>query len=340
MRCTFAKLLSRNDTAQGNNQAGPLIPRSLAPFFPELDESQKYPRVSLQIELLDGDSPLEVVEAKLIWYKSKSEYHLTNIRPIIPLWTQDDAIRFERIGFAEYRLQLVRQGSELWEEIAEHTIYPGRCGLLLGDIQDFENLKVATAPRSRRKRGLHNQEFDVEKFQREAEDKFSRRKRNLSTILHDPDKTSMRTLQHDECVTRLAKSRALRTVKKTAGKQTGIDLKAEGEDIIAIFEIKTLRGDEMRQFRTATGQLNHYSFETSLELGNADRTIHRVICTDRRPDKHWQDYATSWNIGVIWLPEKSNRKKKSREQEKAEKPGATTLGWRMLHELTNAVAVC
>lgn len=334
MRCTFAKLLSRNDTAHGNNQSGPLIPRALSPFFPELDESQKRPRASLRIELRDGDSLLEVVEAKFIWYKSKSEYHLTNIRPIIPLWTQDDAIRFERLGFAEYRLQLVRQGSELWEEIAEQTIHPGRCGLLLGDVQDFENLKVATAPRGRQRRGLHNQKFDAEKFQREAKDRFNRRKRKSSISVLDPDKTPTRSWQHDECVTRLSKY--LDPDSLSSGKHTGIDLKAERGDVIIIFEVKTLRGDERRQFRAAVGQLDDYSFETSMELGNEDKTIHRIICTDRRPSKRWQDFATHWEIGVIWLPERSNHKKKK----EAEKPGSTSTAQRMLRELTRVTPVC
>lgn len=333
MQCTFAKLLSHNDTSQTIHQGGPLIPKALSPFFQELDRSQDISEAFLKIELQDGYTSLGVVQARYVWYKSKSECHLTNIGPIIPLWTEDDAIRFEILGPAEYRLQLVRQGSELWNEIADQMGPKrlGRCGLLSGDVCDFENFKVAMTPLGRKKGELHNRTFDAAQFQRNAEDRFKRRKRKPSISLHDPDKTSMRARQHDECVARLSRMPSLRAANLTYGGQTGIDLKAEHGDIIVIFEIKTLRGDEMRQFRAANGQLNHYSFKTSEESGNATQTIRQIICTDRHPGKEWLKFATYCHIGVIWLPEK----KKS-----TEKLGATPLACRILRELTRVTPVC
>jgi len=208
MQCSFAKILSANDTAHKNNQAGPLIPKALAPFFPRLDTSQRSPRVSLRIELFDGNKSLGVAEAKYIWYASKGEYHLTNIRPIIPLWTEGDAIKFVRIGPREYHLHLVRQGSELWNEIAEGVVNLRgcQCGPLTGDISDLREFEAALESYGGKgPRKLYHKPFDAEECLRKAKERYERRKRKPSTSVVDPDKAGKRSLKHDQCVARLAK---------------------------------------------------------------------------------------------------------------------------------------
>jgi len=116
---TVQKVLTPNDLGlTGSHQAGIHIPKSLAWFFPSLDETHLNPDRWLSFELPDGT----VHQPRFIHYNNKlltdsgtrDEYRLTRIVPVlVSLGSQvDGTIEFQRVLEDLYSLRITSPNVE------------------------------------------------------------------------------------------------------------------------------------------------------------------------------------------------------------------------------------
>ena len=126
----FFKTLSRNDTGEtGAHQAGVVIPKKLAVFFPHLAlGSGPTADESILAELFDGDSFIERVETRYqiqTWGGERAgEHRLTkNLRPLLSRARAGDILCFEREEGEtnRYRLTLIHHGTAKYQQIMQES---------------------------------------------------------------------------------------------------------------------------------------------------------------------------------------------------------------------------
>jgi putative restriction endonuclease len=122
----FFKVLARNDTGEtGSHQAGIVLPRRLAAYFPRLGRGSG-PTADHEIiaELYDGDRHVDTVQTRFqsqTWGGERSpEHRLTrNLRPLLSRARAGDIVVFQRqIGTDDrFRLVLIHQGTPEYKAI-------------------------------------------------------------------------------------------------------------------------------------------------------------------------------------------------------------------------------
>jgi len=108
------KVLSQNDTGDTtSHQAGILVPKGLASFFPMVDESSLNPRTGLDFEA-DGTFWSAVYihyNNRVVASGTRDEYRITRIRGLLKRLgaVAGDTIELERSGSRSYRIVVAKQ---------------------------------------------------------------------------------------------------------------------------------------------------------------------------------------------------------------------------------------
>jgi hypothetical protein len=118
------------------------------------------------------------------------------------------------------------------------------------------------------------------------------------TRSYDPDILAGRTNAHDACLDRLCGLFPARIARLEAD----YDLLLLDARHALIVEAKTIRSDARIQVRLGLGQILYYEYFDVIP-GFRDKTILRLVLTDRPIPEDLQAFLAAHRIGVVWLPE-------------------------------------
>lgn len=113
------KTLSPNDLGRtGTHQSGILVPKSLAGFFPQLDEAAPNPDAWLILEP-SGGVPVKCryvhYNGRILGTNTRDEYRITWISSLLRAMGAEvgDLLEFESLGGTRYRLRVLHAAPDL-----------------------------------------------------------------------------------------------------------------------------------------------------------------------------------------------------------------------------------